>query len=55
MSERQVIRVWDVMKGNFDMVDGMSTVAEALDTMIHVETKTLPLIEDTLGILGTPR
>jgi CBS domain-containing protein len=29
------------MKGNFDMMDGMATVAEALDTMIHVETKTL--------------
>ena len=41
MSEREVIRVRDVMKGNFDMMDGMATVAEALDTMIHVETKTL--------------
>jgi CBS domain-containing protein len=29
------------MKTNFDMVDGLSTVAEALKTMIHVETKTL--------------
>lgn len=41
MSEREVIRVRDVMKGNFDMMDGMATVADALNTMIHVETKTL--------------
>ena len=37
----EVIRVRDVMKTNFDMVDGLATVAEALETMIHVETKTL--------------
>ena len=41
MSKRQVIRVRDVMKSNFDLVDGMATVADALDTMIHVETKCL--------------
>ena len=38
---REITRVRDVMKTNFDMVDGLSTVAEALNTMIHVETKTL--------------
>ncbi len=38
---REITRVRDVMKTNFDMVDGLSTVAEALKTMIHVETKTL--------------
>jgi CBS domain-containing protein len=38
---REITRVRDVMKSNFDMVDGLSTVAEALNTMIHVETKTL--------------
>jgi CBS domain-containing protein len=41
MSERKPIRVRDVMKTSYDTVDGMATVAEALDTMAHVETKTL--------------
>ncbi len=41
MSKRQVTRVRDVMKGDFDLVDGMATVADALDTMLHVETKCL--------------
>jgi len=41
MSTKQVTRVRDVMKPDFDLVDGMSTVADALDTMMHVETKTL--------------
>ena len=38
---KKLIRVRDVMKTQFDMVDGMTTVAEALKTMKHVETKTL--------------
>ena len=41
MSDRKIIRVRDVMKSNFDLVDGMATVADALDTMMHVETKCL--------------
>jgi len=41
MSDRKVIRVREVMKTEFDMVDGMTTVSEALCTMTHVETKTL--------------
>ena len=41
MSDRKVVRVRDVMKTKFDMVDGMTTVADALKTMKHVETKTL--------------
>ncbi|MEW7984535.1 MAG: CBS domain-containing protein [Candidatus Thiodiazotropha sp.] len=41
MSDRQLIRVRDVMKTNFDMVDGMDTVQMALERMIHVETKSL--------------
>ena len=41
MTIKQVVRVRDVMKGNFDTVDGMTTVAEVLDTMMHVETKTI--------------
>ena len=41
MSEKNVIRVRDVMKTRFDMVDGMTTVKDALLTMKHVETKCL--------------
>ena len=40
-SDKRIIRVRDVMKAEFDMVDGRITVAEALETMKHVETKTL--------------
>lgn len=39
--EKKVMRVRDVMKTNFDMVDGRITVMEALRTMKHVETKSL--------------
>jgi CBS domain-containing protein len=38
---KKVVRVRDVMKHQFDMVDGMTTVADALKTMKHVETKSL--------------
>jgi len=41
MSENKPIRVRDVMKTNFDMVDGMATVEHALNTMNHLETKSL--------------
>lgn len=41
MSEHEVVRVRDVMKADVDMVDGMMTVSEALETMTHVDTKTL--------------
>lgn len=41
MNEKKVVRVRDVMKPQFDTVEGMATVAEALDTMTHVDTKTL--------------
>ncbi len=40
-ARHQVIRVRDVMKTNFDTVDGMSTVADVLHTMMHVETKSI--------------
>lgn len=40
-SERKIIRVRDVMKKDFDMVDGRMTVMEALRTMKHVDTKSL--------------
>ena len=35
------VRVRDVMKKEFDVFDGMATVKEALDHMLHVETKSL--------------
>ena len=41
MSEHKTIRVRDVMKHHFDMVDGMDTVAQALEQMLHVDTKSL--------------
>ena len=41
MTEKKVIRVRDVMKSSFDVVDGMVTVADALHKMQHVETKCL--------------
>ncbi len=40
-ARHQVIRVRDVMKTNFDTVDGMSTVADVLHAMMHVETKSI--------------
>ncbi len=39
--DRKVIRVRHVMKPQFDMVDGMATVRDALATMKHVDTKCL--------------
>lgn len=39
MTERIVVRVRDVMKKNFDLVDGMLSVSEALQRMQHVDTK----------------
>ena len=41
MTSKKTVRVRDVMKQNFDVIDGMTTVAEALKMMKHVETKTL--------------
>jgi len=41
MNEKVVVRVRDVMKKKFDVVDGMITVKDALDMMKHVDTKTL--------------
>ena len=38
---KKVIRVRDVMKKEFDMIDGKMTVMDALRTMKHVETKSL--------------
>jgi len=40
-SDRQTVRVRDVMKREFDLVDGKLTVREALDGMRHEETRAL--------------
>jgi signal-transduction protein with cAMP-binding, CBS, and nucleotidyltransferase domain len=39
MSKKNIIRVEDVMKTDFDLVDGMDTVADALRKSRHVESK----------------
>ncbi len=39
MSEKKLIRVKDVMKPDFDLVDGMETVAEVLRKSEHPESK----------------
>ncbi len=41
MSDRVIIRVTDVMKNKFDLIDGITTVSEALEKMKHVENKSL--------------
>lgn len=41
MTDRKLVRVREAMKTRFDMIDGMATVADALRTMQHVETKCL--------------
>lgn len=41
MTKKQKISIRDVMKQNYDVVDGMMTVRDALKTMKHVETKSL--------------
>ncbi len=41
MSADELIMVKDVMKKQFDMVDGVSTVRKALSLMQHVDTKCL--------------
>lgn len=55
MSEKETIRVCDVMKTNFDVVDGMATIDEAVRAMKHQETKCLIVNkrheEDEYGML----
>ena len=38
---KPILRVKDVMKTEIDIVDGMSTITEALNHMKHPETRTL--------------
>ena len=55
MSDSQIIRVRDVMKTRYDMVDGMTTVEDAIRTMKHVEAKCLIIdkrhADDEYGLL----
>lgn len=41
MSHKKLVQVKDVMKKDFDLIDGMNTVEEALQKMQHVNTKCL--------------
>ena len=39
MNKQKIIRVRDVMKKQYDLVDGMTTVSEVLAKMQHIDTK----------------
>lgn len=56
MTQGPLVRVREVMKPQFDLVDGMSTVADALKAMRHTETKMLMVRKrhenDEWGMLG---
>lgn len=41
MTGKKLVRVSDVMKAEFDIIDGMTTVSDALKQMKHIETKVL--------------
>lgn len=55
MSDRNVVRVRNVMKKEFDMVDGMMTIEDVLIKMKRVETKCVIIDkrhdDDEYGIL----
>ncbi|MFW2371602.1 MAG: CBS domain-containing protein [Gammaproteobacteria bacterium] len=55
MNQKNIVRVRDVMKTNFDFVDGKVTVMEALQNMKHVGTKALIIKkrhdEDEIGMV----
>jgi predicted transcriptional regulator len=58
MQQDHIIRVRDVMKHHVDQIDSMATVQQALQTMQHVETKTLIVKkrhpDDVIGMLTLP-
>lgn len=41
MRTSNIVRVRDVMKPHYDIVDGMTTIKEALETMKHVDANCL--------------
>lgn len=55
MNQKSRIAVRDVMKKNFDLIDGMTTIADALRKMKYVETKCLIVTKrdenDEFGLL----
>lgn len=55
MNEPELVRVRDVMKTEFDVVDGLATVADALRNMKYIDTKALVVRrrndEDEYGIV----
>lgn len=55
MSERQVTRVRDVMKQQFDVVDGLESVKSALQKMQHIDTRCVMVdkrhADDEFGLL----
>jgi len=55
MENKKIVRVRDVMKAHFDLVDGLATISEALTEMSHVENKSLIVDKryenDEFGIL----
>ncbi|NNG11998.1 MAG: CBS domain-containing protein [Halobacteria archaeon] len=55
MNDETIIRVRDVMKSNFDQVDGMTTITEAIKHMKHKDNKSLIVKkrhpDDEYGIL----
>lgn len=56
MKDKKLIRVREVMKQKFDIVDGMTTINDALTAMKHIETKALIIDKrhenDEYGILS---
>lgn len=55
MNQQKIIRVRDVMKKQYDLVDGMTTVSEILSKMQHVDTKCVIVnkrhVDDEYGIV----
>lgn len=55
MNERKIVRVREVMKPDYDTVDGMATIKEAVDAMQHREMHCLIVnkrhADDEYGIL----
>jgi signal-transduction protein with cAMP-binding, CBS, and nucleotidyltransferase domain len=58
MSTRHIIRVKDVMKDKFDIIEGLASVRQALDAMKYAHTKTLIINkrhdDDEYGIVVIP-
>jgi signal-transduction protein with cAMP-binding, CBS, and nucleotidyltransferase domain len=55
MSDRKIVRVRDVMRKEYDIVDGILTVKDALDAMQHPENECMIVekrhADDEYGIL----